>query len=314
MYEKTVERFGSYDKYTFFDRDWGQSMSIVPACGGCLVELILKGQSILDAYTSPEEMDTHKKSKSEWLVPFPNRLMQGQYTFEGVSYQFPKIKRHMGHAIHGFVIGEPMVLHSVQVEPNQVRAICRYDYDGSRPYYPFPFRLDICYQLHSQEGLTIELSLTNRGTSSLPIGLGWHPYFTLGPLADEWTLQLPDCRKVLVNELMIPSGETQAYDHFRTASQIGARSLDNCFVLTNQQEGEAEIHLSDGRRNLQYWQETGPGKFNYFQLFVPPTRHSIAIEPMSCNVDAFNNRQGLVVLSPDEQMAGKFGLRMTQVR
>ena len=42
-------------------------------------------------------------------------------------------------------------------------------------------------------------------------------------------------------------------------------------------------------------------QFPYFQVFTPPHRESVALEPMSCNVDAFNNRQGLIALEPDKE-------------
>ncbi|MCB0643138.1 MAG: hypothetical protein KDC44_15925, partial [Phaeodactylibacter sp.] len=53
-----------------------------------------------------------------------------------------------------------------------------------------------------------------------------------------------------------------------------------------------------------------PGKYNFLQVFTPDHRQSIAIEPMTCNVDAFNNREGLIVLKPGEAHAASFGLRL----
>jgi len=46
-------------------------------------------------------------------------------------------------------------------------------------------------------------------------------------------------------------------------------------------------------------------QFPFFQVFTPPHRESVALEPMSCNVDAFNNKQGLVSLAPDKKWGGK---------
>ena len=43
----------------------------------------------------------------------------------------------------------------------------------------------------------------------------------------------------------------------------------------------------------------------FFQVFTPPHGESIALEPMSCNVDAFNNGEGLVALEPGKEWKAK---------
>jgi len=47
------------------------------------------------------------------------------------------------------------------------------------------------------------------------------------------------------------------------------------------------------------------------QLFTLFDRQSVAIEPMTCNIDAFNNGEGLWELGPDEQRAMTFGFGYT---
>ena len=49
-------------------------------------------------------------------------------------------------------------------------------------------------------------------------------------------------------------------------------------------------------------------KYNYLQVFIPPLRNSIAIEPMTCNTDAFNNKEGLIILEPDQQFKASYGV------
>lgn len=57
-------------------------------------------------------------------------------------------------------------------------------------------------------------------------------------------------------------------------------------------------------------QETGPGKFNYLVCFTPTRRDSIAIEPLTANVDSFNNGEGLTILNPGETMSGTIWVRL----
>ena len=49
-------------------------------------------------------------------------------------------------------------------------------------------------------------------------------------------------------------------------------------------------------------------KWNFLQVFTPPHRQSIALEPMTCNIDAFNNQDGLKMLAPKETLSGVFGV------
>ena len=191
MYRQISERFGSFEKCTFYNDRTGNLMSIVPGCGACLTHLFLRKQSMLDAYRQPEEMLLHLKSRSEFLIPFPNRLKDGQYTFQGKSYQLPINETTNKHAIHGFAKGENMPIQSCNLEADRVQVVCGYAYDGQHAFYPFPFDGKIQFELSDEGGLAVEIQLTNSGDQALPVGLGWHPYFTLGGLADDWHLQLP---------------------------------------------------------------------------------------------------------------------------
>ncbi|MCY7409991.1 MAG: hypothetical protein LH473_06945, partial [Chitinophagales bacterium] len=57
-------------------------------------------------------------------------------------------------------------------------------------------------------------------------------------------------------------------------------------------------------------QQTGPGKLNYLVCYTPSNRDSIAIEPLTANVDAFNNGEGLTILQPGETLSGSMWVRL----
>lgn len=42
-------------------------------------------------------------------------------------------------------------------------------------------------------------------------------------------------------------------------------------------------------------------KENFLQLYIPPDRTSIAIEPMTCTPDVFNYKKGLLELASGER-------------
>src|SRR6185436_18543598 len=110
MYRKRVEPFGPFKKITFFNDLNGNRFSCVPQYGACLVELVFGGISILDGYETPEGLIENHWSKSAFLFPFPNRLKDGKYSFEGKDYQFPINNASTGNAIHGYGKSRPMTV------------------------------------------------------------------------------------------------------------------------------------------------------------------------------------------------------------
>ncbi len=107
---------------------------------------------------------------------------------------------------------------------------------------------------------------------------------------------------------MIPTGRLLPEERFEEIRLIGEQVIDNCFALTGD-EPVAEVLLSGPKGRLRYRQEAGPGKFPFVQVFTPPHRRSIAVEPMSCNIDAFNNGMGLWSLEPGEEAAAAVRVR-----
>ncbi len=312
MFQLKTEAFGAFEKYTIQHPLYAQSIAFAPGRGGCLLDLILEGESILDGCQTPQELDVNRWGKSVALYPFPNRLKDGQYQWEGQAYQFPINDGGTGNALHGFGTARPLEVIHLQLEEKQAVVTMQGKYDGELPAYPFPLEFELSYELHSHGFFGLEMTLRNVGDQPIPAGMGWHPYFRLGKGIEALKLQLPDVEMIGVDPRMIPTGKRYDYDEFDRLKAIGSTVLDNCFALS-QEAVEAGVHLRNDRLQLRYWQETGPGKFNYLQVFTPPMRESIAIEPMTCNVDAFNNGEGLARLLPGEELRAKAGLLLSLI-
>ncbi|MFW6209687.1 MAG: hypothetical protein ACOC7X_13390, partial [Spirochaetota bacterium] len=55
--------------------------------------------------------------------------------------------------------------------------------------------------------------------------------------------------------------------------------------------------------------------FAYSQVFIPPTRSSIALEPISAATDAFNKPElGLRVLAPGAEAEGRVSVLVSKSR
>ena len=51
-----------------------------------------------------------------------------------------------------------------------------------------------------------------------------------------------------------------------------------------------------------------PSGVSLWFFYIPPDRSSIALEPMTCKANAFNNGDGLITLAPGESFEGSFGV------
>lgn len=297
MYELERQSFGSHTRYHFYHKECGNGFSIVPAAGANVLQISFAHQHILDGYETPEALAIGKWGKSAVLFPFPNRLAGGRYTWNGKTYQFPINHAATGNAIHGFAREMAFEVQHVYLAREAASIRVSLDYDGRLAFYPFPFVLELEFSIFDDGVFQLGVSLENTGETALPFGFGWHPYFRLAGHADEHTLHLPASEQVLVGDNMIPTGERAQYNVFSKPKKVGDTVLDACFQY-KKPKGKPTLALHQGGRQVKIF--TPAKQFPFFQVFTPPHRESIALEPMTCNVDAFNNQQGLLTLHAGE--------------
>ncbi|NUQ23960.1 MAG: aldose 1-epimerase [Saprospiraceae bacterium] len=307
-FQHYITSFGSYEQHIVSQPERGCSLALVPGYGACVLDLQLCGVSILDGYQTPEELQINRGAKNTVLFPFPNRLKDGRYEWEG-NYYFFTINDAATHtALHGFGMDKPMQVSEIRCEEDQAHITCVYSPAMIHQAYPFRFTYAITFSLYAPDRFEVTLHFTNDMAITIPVGLGWHPYYQLSDSIDNLVLQLPPCEMVGIDQQMIPTGKRYEYDEYAEPKRLGADILDNCFALSPQ-EGKAQIMIKGEKGRLRYWQETGRGKFNFIQLFTPPHRQSLAVEPMTCNIDAFNNGEGLIVVKAGETISARFGIQ-----
>lgn len=307
MYQHKVSAFGQFAKHTIQDASGNNSLSLAPGSGACVLDLTLDGVSLLDVYDTPLDMDINKWCKNLLLFPFPNRLKEGSYQWGGEQLQFDINDTITNNALHGLGMKAEMAFVKTELKQNMASITCTYDYQGDDEGYPFPFHFTVTFQIENGGLFSGTFLFVNKSDRTIPVGLGWHPYFKLDEDISNVELHLPPCEMVGVDEYMIPTGKRYFYDEFAAIKKIGATVLDNCFAL-KENSISAVISLNGTKGQIRFWQDAGPGKFNFLQVFTPPHRRSIAIEPMTCNIDAFNNEEGLVTLEPGEDWRLNFGL------
>ena len=68
--------------------------------GGGLRSFSAGGRDVLDGYGDDEQSSS---GRGQVLVPWPNRLQDGSYAFDGRSHQLPLTEPEHRNAIHGLV-------------------------------------------------------------------------------------------------------------------------------------------------------------------------------------------------------------------
>jgi len=300
MWSRQISQLGSYSVYRFLNTETNSGFSVVPERGGCLTEIQFKGISVLDGYRDIDELETLDFGKSALLAPFPNRLRDGKYQLQGKEYRFPINEPARNNTLHGFVMDKPFEV----ADEGEDHIALEYIYAGGFSYYPFPFVLRVRYSMASAASFEVQMELKNTGTRSMPAGLGWHPYFQLGAPMDSISMKLPPVDRIEIDSQMIPTGERTPFPDFQHEKKIGDTPFDNGFFLTDPGV-RSEVRLQFEDLRLLYWQES---VFSFLQVFIPPDRQCIALEPMTCNIDAFNNGEGLKMLEPGESLGGNAGV------
>src|SRR5919107_1734143 len=149
-----------------------------------------------------EEMSS--AGRGQLLVPWPNRIRDGEYSFDGRDLQLGLTEPSRHNASHGLVrwaawTPEEHTGTSVSLSYRLM----------AQSGYPWTVDLHVLYDL-SADGLTVTQTATNLSDRPAPYACGAHPYLTAGAgPVDGWELTLPASRRLLVDERQIPIGDEE---------------------------------------------------------------------------------------------------------
>lgn len=288
----------------------GDQRAVVVEVGGALRSYVVSGHELLDGYRA-EERCTAARGQS--LIPWPNRLRDGRYSFEGEEHQLPLTEPAKHNAIHGLVRWANWSAAS-RAEDRVTMAHLLHPQSG----WPFALALEIEYCL-SSDGLTVRTRASNVGSGACPYGAGAHPYLTLGTdKIDPLHLQSPGQRYMTSDERGILTGsepvEGTEFD-FLNARELGDTRLDTGYGdLRRDEDGRARVRLTtpDRQRRATLWLDEG---YPYLMLFTGDSlpeparrRRGLGIEPMTCAPNALQSGEGLQILAPGESLATAWGI------
>lgn len=301
MFSIQKVKFGQENAIRLVNTLTQEYAEVLPSLGAVLNDLQWKfGDklvSIIDGYSDQKEFEenANKVYKSSFLFPFPNRIRDGKYTFESKDYQLQLNQKQENNALHGLVHDKKFTLISSESGAVRSKIVLKY-VSTWQEGFPFHFEVTMVY-IFSESGLKIESEIENHGKENMPFALGWHHYFSLGREIDVYSLEFPSRKLLEVDEQMIPTGKTERYSEFNSLKEISTTNFDTCFELET--KSKAEVKLQHGEIEIKM--SFDALLFPYLQIYTPPHRKSIAIEPMTSAPDVFNNLLGLTILGEEKR-------------
>lgn len=276
----------------------GYKASIVQR-GATLRELSVGDRPLILSFSADQPVPDYRGIIA---APWPNRLADGVYNWDGRKYQAPINEADRHTALHGLVDTQLWEL----TELSQTGVVLHLKIPAGEAY-PSDVELTVEYNL-DDDGLHTTVTATNSGHTSAPFGVCPHPYLLAGdaPL-NEWTLEVPAESFLEVTEdrllpVDLASVDGHSFD-FRQAKVIGNIELDHAFTNFHAEDGgHSTLTLTDPSGSFvgMSWDESCP----WLQIHTADksdpslSRLGLAVEPMTCPPDAFNSGTDVVELAP----------------
>ena len=286
----------------------GGSIATIVEVGGGLREYEVDGRPVLEPYAADRMRDGAHGAP---LVPWPNRLEDGRYSFDGTTYQVPLTEPEKRNAIHGFLLWQPWTATERDAD-RVVMTTHLYPRDG----YPFTLGIRVTYEL-GPEGLTVATTAENLGDRACPYGHGQHPYLSPGSgHIGACTLQLSGSTRIVTDsERQLPTGREPVVGtdfDFLEPRGVGETRIDHAFTdLARDADGRAWTRLwgPDGGC-AELWVDDSYGFVETYTgdtLAPDRARRGLGTEPMTCPPNGFASGDHVIRLEPGESVTATWG-------
>lgn len=279
---------------------FGKSSALISSEGAALVSLVLDGHVVIPSISDPASVYA-----GTVLAPWPNRIKEGRYQFNGETFELAN-KDEMGNALHG-LIGD-QIAEVTALSANRVTFRNKINPTSG---YPFEVSVSSCYEL-DVSGLRVTHSATNNSPHDAPVGLGAHPYF---PFDDQTKIELR-AKSAAVHGLdmlpcdTIPAGQLGLGPDLK--QEVRNLNLDTQFGDLEPTQTGVVATLTNDSSMVEFWVDGAKNLMLYTTNNFPwgsGLSGAIALEPQTCAANAFNNGEGLIVLKPGETLSLVWGVR-----
>ena len=310
----------------------GEYVALLPEVGGTVHQLTLRSardatqlHTLLNNEPVPEFLPSSSMFRGARLIPWPNRIPNGTFIFDGTSYRVPINDMPHNMSIHGLLYKRNMTVVSQSISPTQASLELSFDFGSAATRdsgYPFPVMIKIVYALTAQGEFiaTTTATLNGPADSSAPFGDGWHPYFVLAAgSTNALFARVPATTEVQLDkaQLPLPGVPTQPFTRIPAdGSLLRLYDLDVCLVVdpartVTRRIGASDVRVAetvlshpDTRLEVVVFQEAA--SYPYVQLFTQ--WNEVAIEPVTAPANAFNTGVGLIKLQPGIPWSGRMGV------
>ena len=269
-------------------------LSLVPEWGGRVSALRAEGLDIITPLVaSTFDPVAWPKGGIYPLMPYSNRLRNARLSHFGFTHALPPHPAAEPHTLHG--VAQTLPWKATAQDEAGITLECVYEGE----HWPWPVRFNQRFRLE-QSRLVVDLEVTNLGSSSMPGGLGLHPYF-----------QRHEGMRVELNL-------TEIWEIDRDYLPTGVVHPSNQPIsMNNDLQQEYALYGSgwDGRLKVDYQHgqlllET-QAPLNHFVAFAPKGASYFCLEPVSHVANAFNmpqsqrNKTGTQILKPNESLTAR---------
>jgi aldose 1-epimerase len=275
---------------------------IDPAHGGAILsaEWTRPDGAVIRLLTPLNEPTNGFKAGCFAMLPFANRIDKGRFTFSQQEFVLPINLPAEDMAIHGFSRDNPWAV--MREETEELILAQEFERDDNPYRYAAQQKLSL-----SDDGIRIELSIRNDGSSAMPFGMGLHPWFVK---TRKCTLTFEADGNFERDARGLPTLPIRDVSAFDPACPVALGDLpwfDGCF--TDWRERRAQLA----------WPELGTalsieadGAMRHLHVYVPDDRDVVCAEPVSHAPDAINRSEigaAMDILGPGQALTGSMTLR-----
>jgi len=228
------------------------------------------------------------------------------------------------HAIHGLILKSRFqdVKEKHTAEASSVSAILHAGNFGGHWFSQSDVTVETALK---NDGLELSVKVKNAGQQAMPMGIGWHPYFVL-PSGDRKQVRLhipSDTRAVMNNydDSFVTGQRVPVRGTPYEFSVPGGRALgdqyldDNYSALERRPDGSTISEIIDPAAKFGLRLITESSDIRTIQVYAPPTRNFVAIEPQFNFPDPYNRawgsvNTGMVMLEPGQSVEWRVRLEL----
>ncbi|MGP8246977.1 MAG: aldose 1-epimerase [Bryobacteraceae bacterium] len=299
----------------------GIQACIAPSIGNMAYRIEVRGRNILwFPYSSPVELrEKPVLCGVPFLAPWANRIDSDAYWADGKRYVLnsglDNLRRDPnGKPIHG-LLNFSTLWTVVGLEADADSACLTsqlefWKYPAMMAQFPFAHTIRMTYRL-AAGSVEVETVIENHALESMPVAIGFHPYFRLHDAGrDQWRVHVAARERLLLDAAMIPIGRSEPCS-FADPQPLAGTQLDDVFGgLVRDADGIARFWFQGVRERVTV--AYGP-RYSTAVVFAPKGRDFLCFEPMSAITNAFNLAhagvfQGLQTIPPGGEWRESFGI------